>query len=420
MIGVVGAGLTGLALARELDRLGVPFVVLEAEDRPGGVIRSGRVEGRVLEWGPQRARRTASFDALIDELGLADRLVEAPSGLPLYVYADGRLREVPFSPAAFVTTDLLDPRAKVRVLLEPLTGPPRDDETVAGMFTRKVGRQAYERLVGPLYGGLYASDPADMIVGLSLAHVLREFGIGRSFLVRLMKGGGSVAPPAACTFDEGLQVLTDALHERYADRIRLSTPVDGLEPRDGGWTIAVPDGDVAVDAVVLTAPAPVVADLLAPIAPDASTRIAQLAYNPLAVVHLHADTGLRGLGYQIALSEDLATRGVTWNDALFDRDGVYTAYLGGAKRPEVVEWDDGRLGETAIDEFREATGHAGRVLSVARERMPAWDRSWSALEDLALPGGIHLAANWSSRPGIPGRLADAKLTADRMASSFAA
>ena len=54
---------------------------------------------------------------------------------------------------------------------EPFTRAPDPDETVARLFTRKLGRQAYERLIGPLYGGLYASDPADMIVGLSVGHV---------------------------------------------------------------------------------------------------------------------------------------------------------------------------------------------------------------------------------------------------------
>jgi protoporphyrinogen oxidase len=49
---VVGAGLSGLATARALRRRGADFAVIEAGARPGGVIRSGRVAGRLLEWGP--------------------------------------------------------------------------------------------------------------------------------------------------------------------------------------------------------------------------------------------------------------------------------------------------------------------------------------------------------------------------------
>ena len=40
MIAIVGGGITGLALARELTLLDLACVVLEARAEPGGVIRS--------------------------------------------------------------------------------------------------------------------------------------------------------------------------------------------------------------------------------------------------------------------------------------------------------------------------------------------------------------------------------------------
>ena len=54
------------------------------------------------------------------------------------------------------------------------------------------------------------------------------------------------------------------------------------------------------------------------------------------------------------------------------------------------------------------TGYHSRPLAVAREEMPAWDRSWAALDGLRLPPGLHVTANWESRPGIPGRMARAR------------
>ena len=406
--------MTGLALAHEFARRGVSHMVFEAADRPGGVIRSGRVEGRVLEWGPQRTRMTAGLSGLVQELGLAAQVVYAPPGLPLYVYADRALRQVPSSARALLSGDLLSWRGKLRLALEPLTAGPRDEERVATLLTRKLGPEAYERMVGPLYGGLYASDPADMVVGLSLGPVLRELGIGRSLLLSLLRRGGSIDPPAACSFVEGMQTLTDALHAAHADAVRLGTPVRGLAPSGKGWTIELDGGSVDAEAVVLTCEAPAAAELLAGVAPAAAERARRLVYNPLGVVHLHAETDLRGLGYQVGLGEDLATRGVTWNESLFGREGVYTAYLGGAKNPAVVEEPDEWLGQVAVDEFRRVTGYDARVLAVARERMPAWDVSWRALEGVELPRGIRIAANWMSRPGIPGRLAEARRLAERL------
>jgi protoporphyrinogen/coproporphyrinogen III oxidase len=417
MIVIVGAGLTGLATAHHLAARGVPHLVLEAAERPGGVIRSGRVQGHLLEWGPQRTRLTEGIRALVETLGLQDEVITSRPGLPLFVYRGGRLRRVPFSAADFVRTDLLSWRGKVRVLAEPLRAPARDDESVADFFVRKIGREAYENLVGPLYGGLYASDPADMRVGLSLGHVLREFGIGRSLLAPLLRRGGRIAAPPACSFREGMQTLPLALYERHRDNIRLSTPVRRIARADGGYAIETEGETLHAERVVLTATAPATARLLAGVAPAAAERVDRLVYNPLVVVHVHADTDLEGLGYQVSFAErGMITRGVTFNDSLFGRRGVYTVYLGGAKAPQVMEWTDERLQETAVREFREATGFGAEPLAVERERMPAWDRSWAALQGLQLPEGIHLAANWESRPGIPGRLLQARRLADRLAA----
>ena len=173
-------------------------------------------------------------------------------------------------------------------------------------------------------------------------------------------------------------------------------------------------GTLAASEVVLAVPAAAAARLLEPVAADAARRIRRLRYNPLGVVHLYAETGLRGMGFQVAFSEPLALRGVTFNHSMFDRTHVYTAYLGGGARPEVVEQDDDALAQLAVDEFRTCTGYESRPLAVAREAMPAWDCTWSALTGLRLPPGLSLTANWESRPGLPGRFARARALADEL------
>jgi protoporphyrinogen/coproporphyrinogen III oxidase len=414
MIVIAGGGISGLALAHQLEARGRQFQLLEASDRVGGVMRSGRVEGHLLEWGPQRGRLTREFEALVDDLGIRDQLIRAPKDLPLFVYRDGRLRRVPFSIPAFLRSDILSVRGKLRLLLEPFTAAARDDEAVAEFFTRKIGREAYENLAGPLYGGLYASDPQQMVIGLSLRHVLREFDVGRSMMLPLLRRGGRIAPPDACSFREGMETLPRALYERHRASIRLNAPVRSLSRNGSGYTVTTAADRVEAEHVVLTSPAGVTARLLQDVAPDAAARIGQLNYNPLTVVHLYAETDLRGLGYQVSLAEPLITRGVTWNDSLFDRTGVYTVYLGGAKNPWVAGESSEHLSKIAVDEFRTATGHDARVLAVENELMPAWDRSWAALQGMKLPPGLHIHANWESRPGIPGRLVMARRLAERL------
>lgn len=405
-IGIVGAGVTGLVLAHELVKRGVEVDVHESRPEPGGVIRTLEREGRTLELGPQRTRLTAPIRALVESLGIADELVTAEPELPLFVFRNGRLRRVPFSLGAAVRTNLISPVGKARVLLEPFMRGARPDESVADFLTRKFGREAYESMLGPLYGGLYASDPGDMIMRHTLSRALENFGIEGSVLLALARrSGGEVAP--ACSFRGGMRVLTDALHAAHRDRVRLSSPVTAIE-RDGDrYRVETPAGVETYDRVVLTVPADAAAELLRRAAPETADRLARLTYNPLAIVHLVSDLSMRGMGYQVAFGERLETRGVTFNASLFGREGVYTAFLGGARNPRLVEESDTRIGEIAAEEFYRVTGRAARVLHVARVRMPAWDRSWQALEGLEPPSGLTLAANYESRAGVPGRLARA-------------
>lgn len=415
MVVIIGGGISGLALAHHLDARNTPFVLLEAAPRAGGVMRSGRVEGRVLEWGPQRGRLTREFEELVDLYGIRDQLITAPANLPLFVYRRGKLRKVPFSIPEFLASDLLPWSSKLRMAVEPFTAGADDSETVADFFVRKIGQEAYDSLVGPLYGGLYASDPKQMIIGLSLRHVLREFGVGRSLLLPLLKRGGSIVPPDACSFRDGMETLPRAIYEKHRANIRLSTPTRSIERNGNSWVVTTDTERYEAEHVVISAPAPDSSHLLAGVAPDTAARIGQLNYNPLMVVHLHAETELRGLGYQVSLAEPLITRGVTWNDSLFNRDGVYTVYLGGAKNPWIADAPEEKVRQVAVDEFRTATGYDGRVLAVEKELMPAWDRSWAAIQSLDVPQGLHIHANWESRPGIPGRLIMAKRTAERIA-----
>ncbi len=408
MIVVVGAGITGLALGWELARFGEEVLVLEASARAGGVIRSGEVEGRMLDWGPQRVRLTRKVLETVTALSLDRELLTAPADLPLNVFARGELRPIPLSLLGFATTDALSPSAKIRALFEPLTAGARGDETVAAYFTRKLGRDFYETVAGPLYGGLYASDPADMEVGLSLAHTLRDARVGRSLVLRFLRSGGRVQAPPAATFRSGMEALPRALGRSLGAKLALDTTVRALRRHGAGWSVVTDGGVIDTDSVVLATPALVTASLLEGVAPASAAAVRELRYNPLAVVHLDAEAPVRAMGFQVALSERARLlRGVTFNECLFGHERLCTAYLGGSLRPEVERMSDEALGAAAVTEFRSCTGGEARVLAVERVSMPAWDRSWHALRRVELPEGVRVAGSWWSRPGVVGRLAEA-------------
>ncbi len=418
-VGIVGAGITGLSLTHYLAEQGIESVTFEADDEAGGVITSRTVDGHVVEPGPQRMRKTPGVVELAEKAGVADDIIEANEG-KLYVYANGELGEAPITKRQFFTTDLLSTRGKARMLAEPLTRPGSPQETVEEVFVRKFGREAYEHFIGPLYGGIYGSDPAEMPAAFALESLLEREketkSLLRAFLQRVSQGH-SAAP---MSFTRGNQQLPNALAETYADRIKLSTPVEAIRAEDG-YVIETDSGSEQFDQIVVTADAKSTAKMLSPLESDGLVSgldgLRNLRYNPLAQVFLQAEHDYPGKGYQVGYNEDLHTLGSSWNGNMFDRDGAQTVFLGGMHEPEIVEESDETLAEIARTEFEEVVGCEATVIDVARLRpgFPAWDTSWWALEELELPDAVTLATNYTARMGVPSRVREARELANEFA-----
>jgi oxygen-dependent protoporphyrinogen oxidase len=434
MIGIVGAGISGLALSLELEEAGIPHEVLEASDRTGGVIWSSSVGEAILDHGPQRTRVTPAMARLISRLELTNEQVVVPQGLPLFVVREGKLRKVPWDALSLLRSDILTPRGKLRLLAEPLAAPPRPDETVSDFLIRKFGTEAYANILGPLFGGLYGSNPAEMYVRHGLAETLGKSGTSRGLFLRYLRGDTKrVLASQATSFTLGMAQLTEAMSRAVSHRVSLNQGVVALAPvqdrqhaepdrpgEGGRWAVTLTSGETRMyQTVVLTLPADTAASLVAPMDADAAQRLASLRYNTLAIVHLQSPETLHGLGYQIGYGEPFRTRGVTWNASALGRAGVYTAFLGGARDPAILAEPDETIGSVAAREFTAITGAPAQVLAVTRTRIPSWDRSWVALDGLTLPDGLLLCSNYESRVGIPGRLARAQTVAEALGAGDA-
>ena len=166
-----------------------------------------------------------------------------------------------------------------------------------------------------------------------------------------------------------------------------------------------------------TAPrtAPTTARLLEDIDDMTAARLQEFRYNPIGVVHLYSEFDGTGHGFHV-IDDGYKTGGSTWNDSMLDRDGVYTSYVGSKDR-SFLEADRGVIGRRGATEFETITGADCEVLdvSVIRPGMPAYDRSWQAMEKLSLPPGVEICSSFLNRAGIVGRIRNGRRTAREIA-----
>jgi len=355
---VVGAGISGLTCAYALKKSGENVLMLEATSGPGGVIESVRENGFLFEQGPQSFTGTEPLFQLCDELGIADQLVEAPHGAPRYVFLNGKLVPVPFSPGAFLASPLLGWRTKFSILTEVFrTSPPPDaDESVAIFVRAKFTQELLDRLVGPFVSGIYAGDPEELSLRAAFPKLYEAEKLSGSVIrgsIRLAKNLPATKHrrrSGLYSFQEGNATLTHALAEFLGDAIRYNTEIDGeisrAENRFLLKIVTAGNGqEVCADKLVLATPARVNADLLRLIAPAATFPSFDIEYAPVAVVSHGYRTDqvgrdLRGFGFLIPRTENIRTLGCVWNSSLFPGRApadhvLITSFIGGARKPKI-------------------------------------------------------------------------------------
>ena len=168
MIIIIGAGITGLSAAYELTQRHVPFVLLEAGPKPGGLIRTEHLGGFTMDLGADSmlVQKPAALK-LCEELGLSARLMSTRRPRTAFIVRDGRLHALPSPSVLGIPTtlpglakySLLDWRTRARIAMEPLV-PPRTyaDESVASFFRRRFGAATVDLIAEPLLGGIHAGD----------------------------------------------------------------------------------------------------------------------------------------------------------------------------------------------------------------------------------------------------------------------
>ena len=433
---VIGGGISGLATAWWLAREGLDVEVWEAADRPGGKIRSVRNDGYLTE---QAAALLMNFrpevTELVREAGLENvrTLRSSTAEQHRYLLHQGCLTELPMRLGAMVLSPLWSLQAKLRLLAEPLI-PAGDNaqETVRQFITRRLGREVLEKAMDPFIAGTLASDPNQASAAATLPRLTgleKRYGsITAGILMNKLLRRRTATGAELFSFRGGMETLVTTLARTPGVRLRTSHSVQALTPLRGGWRVTA-NGHTTLRArqIVLATPAPVAARLLAPLDNELATLLRGIRYAPLAVVHFGIDRDavdhpLDGNGFLVPAKERQPFNGNLWLSSLFpDRAPagkvLLTTYLGGARRPEIVEWDDQRLIDTTLQALSPLLGirSAPDMVRIDRHRQAlplyhgAYPRRLAAIDACLrrLPG-LFLEANYRGGISIRDRIAHSR------------
>lgn len=350
---VVGAGLSGLVRTRTLVAHGEDVVLFEESNRAGGVVRSERRDGYLLELGPNTVRPTPELSSLVDELGLADETLLADARLPRYVDFGGRLHPLPMSPGALLGTKLLSTRGKLRILREPFVrrGDP-SKESIRDFFARRLGPEVADRFVEPFVSGIWAGRSDALAAAHAFPTLVRaetEFGsLTRGGLAALRRREPSRAGRRGLlSFRSGLEALPRRIAEELGSRVRFGTRVDSVRRAGKRWLLSAAGEEVEVDAVCLAAPARDAARLLRDLDPEAAAALAGIPQPPLVVLHvgLRGPIPLRGFGHLVVPQPGRRILGAVWSSNLFpgrapEGSSLLTVFLGGMRDPAAIELSD--------------------------------------------------------------------------------
>ncbi|GLJ61219.1 protoporphyrinogen oxidase [Microbacterium barkeri] len=254
---VVGGGVAGLIAAWECAKVGMRVTVLEAGERPGGVLRSAEVGGVVLDLGAESfATRGGHVRALIDELGLSDDVV-APgtgaggawvAGVPGVGAAPlpkGGVLGIPANPFAEDVRRILGWGGAWRAYLDRLKPVLTigHEHSLGRLVRSRLGEKALDRLVAPVTTGVYSAHPDDIdpdVAAPGLNAALTRTGSLTGAVADLAGARTSAPGGAVLGLRGGMARLADALVERLevlGAEVRTRAAVDGLERAGATWTI---------------------------------------------------------------------------------------------------------------------------------------------------------------------------------------
>ncbi|MBJ6118862.1 protoporphyrinogen oxidase [Pontibacter sp. BT310] len=436
-VAIIGAGISGLALAYYLQKLGVPYDLFEASENVGGNIKTVKEGGYLLELGPNSLQVTPELKTLIRELKLEQEVVPtAQAGYQRYVLHNGSYEKLPVNPFSLLSNTVFSWKTKLRILQEKEIPPADIDyETITQFFERRFGHGVIDYAVNPFIAGIYGGDPEKLLVHKALP-MLKELETNYgSVLKGLMQHKGTQLAPENISFANGMQTLPNAIAEKLIS-LHTGHYVEMITRNQGKYIIScATTGDYDTqeyNLLVLALPALHAAELLHYTFPGMAAALQNIHYPPMAVVHSvynrnDVSHDLNGYGALHPKAECPFAVGSIWSSSLFEgrcrpHEVLFTSFVGGAQFEEHALTNKDELMTCVHKELEETYGIKAEKpifqhMHLWEHSIPQYDLYIEDAHHMAEQleqDGLFIAANWQAGISVAGCIRHAKELAHKI------
>jgi len=241
-----------------------------------------------------------------------------------------------------------------------------------------LNQEFLDRAVDPLVAGIYAGDPHKLSVRHAFPKLLeaeQKYGSlikGQFFGAGEQKSGEVSRRDAKMfSFDEGLQVLTDALAVELGDSLKLNVPVIKLAQIENSRRVSTSNGETEHGAVIYCGTAYKLAELkIESQSPLNFSAFSEIRHPPVASVVLgfrREDVAhpLDGFGMLIPKIENFKILGTIFSSSLFPNRApenfvTLTSYIGGERQPELASLLPDELVKLVCEDLRVLLGVKGQ------------------------------------------------------------
>jgi protoporphyrinogen/coproporphyrinogen III oxidase len=374
---ILGAGISGLTAAYFLKKQGYDVTVLEKKNETGGSIETVCEKGYLFDRGPNSGLETTPLiEQMVEELNLSDQFVYANrKGNKRYILRDNVLHPLPMNPRSFFKSRLFSTGGKMRLFAEPFIGRSKDGyyQSIAEFVKRRLGQEFLDYAINPFVAGVYAGNPEDLSVKSAFPklYALEEKygglikGTIKSIKERKNRPEKSKQDAKMFSFSDGMQVLPKAIANYIGEKVHLNTEVNSVEKTSSGYNIKLTEGGVSgsldCDYIVSTVPAYSASKLFGPLDSELENHLDRIYYPPVLVLYIAYDKKdigqpLDGFGFLIPAKEKKSFLGAIWSSVLFpnrsdENNASFTLFIGGARDPEVGNYDRDALIKKVRNEF---------------------------------------------------------------------